>query len=82
MLWICYGLLCAAINVGGSSLECFELVQMFGYLVWTALGLSQQFITLCLNILQTYLSSKLYKLQPFSLSMNLFCEIKYHLLHP
>lgn len=36
MLWICYGLLCAAINVGGSGLECFELLRMFGYLVWTA----------------------------------------------
>jgi hypothetical protein len=41
MLWICFGLLCAAINVGVSALEHFELVQMFGYLVWTALGLPQ-----------------------------------------
>ena len=41
MLWICYGLLCAAINVGESGLECFELVRKFGYLAWTALGVSQ-----------------------------------------
>ena len=65
-LYGCYGLLCAAINVGESGLECCELVRMFGYLVWTALGLSQQFITSCLKILQTYLSPKPYKLQPFS----------------
>jgi hypothetical protein len=30
MLWVYYGLLCAVINVGGSGLECFELVWMFG----------------------------------------------------
>jgi hypothetical protein len=38
ILGICYGLLCAAKDVERSGLEYFELVWMFGNLVWTALG--------------------------------------------